>query len=55
MKDQEPVKILYITQEINPYIKETEIADICRQFPQYTIDKGCEMFGVTLKKLDECN
>ena len=43
MKDQEPVKILYITQEINPYIKETEIADICRQFPQYTIDKGCEL------------
>ena len=43
MKDQEPVKILYITQEINPYIKETEIADICRQFPQYTIDKGCEI------------
>lgn len=43
MKDQEPVKILYITQEINPYIKETEIADICRQFPQYSIDKGCEI------------
>ena len=43
MKDQEPVKILYITQEINPYIKETEIADICRQFPQYTIEKGCEI------------
>ena len=43
MKDQEPVKILYITQEINTYIKETEIADICRQFPQYTIDKGCEI------------
>lgn len=43
MKDKEPVKILYITQEINPYIKETEIADICRQFPQYTIDKGCEI------------
>lgn len=43
MKDQEPIKILYITQEINPYIKETEIADICRQFPQYTIDKGCEI------------
>ena len=43
MKDQEPVKILYITQEINPYIKETEIADICRQFPQFTIEKGCEI------------
>ncbi len=43
MKDQEPVKILYITQEINPYIKETEIADICRQFPQHTIEKGCEI------------
>ncbi len=43
MKDQEPIKILYITQEINPYIKETEIADICRNFPQYAIDKGCEI------------
>ena len=40
---EEPVKILYITQEINPYIKETEIADICRQFPQFTQEKGCEI------------
>ena len=40
---EEPVKILYITQEINPYIKETEIADICRQFPEFTINKGCEI------------
>ena len=39
MKDQEPVKILFITQEIDPYIKETEIADICRKFPQYTQEK----------------
>ncbi len=43
MKDQEPVKILFITQEIDPYIKETEIAEICRKFPQYTQDKGCEI------------
>ena len=43
MKDQELVKILFITQEINPYIKETEIADICRNFPQYTQEKGCEI------------
>ena len=43
MKDQEPVKILYITQEIDPYIKETEISDICRKFPQYTQEKGCEI------------
>ena len=40
---EEPVKILYITQEINPYIKETEIADIFRQFPEFTINKGCEI------------
>ena len=43
MKDQEPVKILFITQEIDPYIKETEIADICRKYPQYTQEKGCEI------------
>lgn len=41
MKEQ--VKILFITQEINPYIKETEIADICRQFPQYIQEQGCEI------------
>ena len=43
MKDQEPVKILFITQEIDPYIKETEIADICRKYPQHTQEKGCEI------------
>ena len=43
MKSQDPVKILYITQEIDPYIKETEISEICRKFPQYTIEKGCEI------------
>ena len=43
MKDQEPVKILFITQEIDPYTKETEIAEICRKFPQYAQEKGCEI------------
>lgn len=43
MKDQEPVKILYITQEINPYTKESIMADICRTYPQYTQEKGCEI------------
>lgn len=41
MKEQ--VKILFITQEINPYLQETEIADICRQFPQYIQEQGCEI------------
>lgn len=41
MKEQ--VKILFITQEINPYIQETAIADICRQFPQYIQEHGCEI------------
>lgn len=40
---EEPVKILFITQEINPYLQETEIADVCRQFPQYIQEKGCEI------------
>lgn len=40
---KEPVKILFITQEINPYIQETEIADVCRRFPQYIQERGCEI------------
>ena len=40
---KEPVKILYISQEIDPYIKETEISEICRKFPQYTQEQGCEI------------
>ncbi len=41
MKD--PVKILFITQEIDPYLKESEISDICRKFPQYIQEKGFEI------------
>lgn len=41
MKD--PVKILFITQEIDPYLKETEISQICRKFPQYIQERGCEI------------
>ena len=40
---KEPVKILYISQEIDPYIKETEISEIFRKFPQYTQEQGCEI------------
>lgn len=39
----DPVKILFITEEINPYLQETEIADVCRQFPQYIQEQGCEI------------
>lgn len=41
MKDQ--FKILFITQEIDPYIHETIISDICRKFPQYIQENGCEI------------
>lgn len=41
MKD--PVKILFITQEITPYLPENELATICRELPQYVQEQGCEI------------
>jgi len=41
MKNQ--AKVLFISQEIDPYINETEIATICRKLPQYVQEKGCEI------------
>lgn len=41
MKNQ--AKVLFISQEIDPYINETEIATICRRIPQYVQEKGCEI------------
>lgn len=40
---KEPVKILYITQELDPYVGESEIAGICRQYAQFTQERGCEI------------
>ena len=40
---KEPVKILFITQEIKPYLPESEIADVCRELPQYVQEHGCEI------------
>lgn len=36
-------KVLFITQEINPYLKETEIATVSRQLPMGIQDCGCEI------------
>ncbi|MCQ2329297.1 MAG: glycogen/starch synthase [Paludibacteraceae bacterium] len=36
-------KVLFIAQEIDPYVHESVIADICRKFPQYTQEQGCEI------------
>ena len=41
MKNQ--AKVLFISQEIDPYINESEIATICRKMPQYVQEKGCEV------------
>ncbi len=41
MKDN--VKILFISQEITPYVPESEIANICRLLPQAVQEKGFEM------------
>ncbi len=40
---KEPLKILFISQEIKPYLPETEISNICREFPQYVQERGCEI------------
>ena len=40
---KEPVKILFITQEITPYLPENELATICRELPQYVQEQGCEI------------
>lgn len=37
------VKVLYITQEIFPYLPESEIASLCRSLPQAIQEKGREI------------
>ena len=37
------IKVLYISQEITPYLPETEIASISRKLPQATQEKGREI------------
>lgn len=39
----EATKVLYITQEITPYLPESEIATICRYLPQAVQDGGKEI------------
>ena len=39
----EATKVLFITQEIAPYLPESEIATICRQLPQAVQDEGKEI------------
>jgi len=36
-------KVLYICQEITPYLPENEISGICRRMPQAIQEKGCEI------------
>jgi starch synthase len=36
-------RILFITQEITPYLPESEIAVICRHLPQGIQERGCEI------------
>jgi starch synthase len=44
MKDENAAaKILFISQEITPYLPETEIADIGRKLPQAIQEKGREI------------
>lgn len=38
-----PIKVLYICQEITPYLPETEISTICRQLPQAIQEQSCEI------------
>ena len=39
----EIVKVLYVTQEICPYLPESEIADLCRKLPQAIQEQGKEI------------
>lgn len=41
MKDS--VKVLFITQEIFPYVAETAMSKLCREYPQYIQEQGCEI------------
>ncbi len=40
---KEPLKILFISQEIKPYLPENELSIICREFPQFAQENGCEI------------
>jgi len=37
------IKVLYVSQEITPYLPETEISTICRNLPQAIQEKGREI------------
>jgi len=40
---ENPTKILFITQEIFPYLPETELSNICRKLPQAVQERGYEI------------
>lgn len=40
---KEPVKILFIAQELTPYLTESPMAKLCRELPQYMQEQGCEI------------
>ncbi|MDR1592644.1 MAG: glycogen/starch synthase [Prevotellaceae bacterium] len=39
----DPIKILFVSQAISPFVPETPESKICREFPQYIQDRGCEI------------
>ncbi len=40
---KEPVKILFIVQDLMPYLPETVMARVARELPQYVQEQGCEI------------
>ncbi len=40
---KEPVKILFIAQELTPYVLENQMSKLCRELPQYMQEQGCEI------------
>lgn len=40
---KEPVKILFIAQELTPYLLENQMSKLCRELPQYMQEQGCEI------------
>ena len=46
-------KILFIAQEITPYLPESEIATICRNLPQGIQERGREIRTFMPKRSEE--
>ena len=42
------IKILYVSSEINPFLKSSEVADYVRKLPQSMQERGMEGWSATI-------